>query len=193
MVGEERARRIIENELGLTVALNDDNSKAGMYDLRIGASGTPEVAIECVGAVDSILTETWNIGPAEGPLNLPLAGDWTVVISRSARIKSIRKCIASLLQDLEVRRIRNLQVDHRLKRVDMLLFNELESLGIEWAYCYTLEGSGEVHFTMPGGGGVVDDTGSSVPGWLSDFLRALVAQMCLKGSTDLELRVAMCS
>jgi hypothetical protein len=171
MAGEELARRIIESELGRSVALNDDNSKAGMYDLRIGAPERPEIAIECVGAVDSILTETWNIGPAKGPLNLPIAGDWTVVIRRGARVKSIRQRIASLLQELHVRGIYNLHVHHWLKRVDMPLFNELDSLGIEWIYCYSLEGTGKVHFTMPGGGGAVDETGSSVPGWISDFLR----------------------
>jgi hypothetical protein len=142
-----------------------------MYDLRIGSPEMPEIAIECVGAVDSTLTETWNIGPAKGPLNLPIAGDWTVVLGRNARVKSIRQRIAFLLQELQVRGIDNLHVDHRLKRVDMPLFDELESLGIEWAYCYSLEGTGKVHFTMSGRGGAVDDTGSSVPGWISDFLR----------------------
>lgn len=172
MAGEEWARRIIESKLGRRVALNDDNSKAGMYDLRIGAPERPEIAIECVGAVDSTLTETWNIGPAKGPLNLPIAGDWTVVIGQGARVKSIRQRIASILQDLEVRGTDKLHVDYRLKRVDMPLFNELESLGVEWAYCYRPEGTGRVHFTMSGTGGAVDDTGSSVPGWISDFLSA---------------------
>jgi hypothetical protein len=30
----------------------------------------PEVAVECVGAVDKTYTETWNIGPAKGPLQV---------------------------------------------------------------------------------------------------------------------------
>jgi hypothetical protein len=172
MAGEEWARRIIEHELGRSVALNDDNSKAGMYDLRVGASDTPEIAIECVGAVDSILTETWNIGPAKGPLNLPLAGDWTVTISRGARVKVIQQEIGALLQELEMRGLYNVRVDHWLKRREKWLFDELEALGIEWASCYRLEGTGKVHLTMPGTGGAVDETGSAVPGWISDFLRA---------------------
>lgn len=172
MAGEEWARRIIEHELGRIVALNDDNSKAGMYDLRIGAPDTPEIAIECVGAVDSILTETWNMGPAKGPINLPIAGDWTVTISRGARVKVIKQGIGSLLQDLEMRGLYNVRADHWLKRGEKWLFNELEALGIEWASCYRLEGTGKVHLTLPGTGGAVDETGSAVPGWISDFLRA---------------------
>jgi hypothetical protein len=171
MAGEEWARRIIENELGRSVALNDDNSKAGMYDLRIGESDTPEIAIECVGAVDSILTETWNVGPAKGPLDLPIAGDWTVVISRGARVKVIQQSIAALLHELELRGLYNVHVDYWLKRREMWLFDALEALGIEWAYCNRFEGTGKVHLTMSGTGGAVDETGSAVPGWISDFLR----------------------
>jgi hypothetical protein len=172
MAGEEWARRIIENELRRSVAHNDDNSKAGMYDLRIGASDTPEIAIECVGAVDSILTETWNVGPARGPLNLRIAGDWTVTISRGARIKVILQGIGSLLQELEMRGLYNVRVDHWLKRREMWLFDALEALGIEWASCYQLEGTGKVHLTMSGTGGAVDETGSAVPDWISGFLSA---------------------
>ena len=172
MAGEEWARRIIENELGRSVALNDDNSKAGMYDLRIGSSDTPEIAIECVGAVDSTLTETWNIGPAMGPLYRPLAGDWTVTISRGARIKAIKQEIGSVLQALEMRGLYNVRVDYFLKRRDVWLFDALEALGIEWASCYRLAGTGKVHLTMPGTGGAVDAAGSALPGWISDFLRA---------------------
>ena len=159
MAGEEWARRIIENELGRSVALNDDNSKAGMYDLRIGASDTQEIAIECVGAVDSILTETWNIGPAKGSLYYPLAGDWNVTISRGARFKVIKRKLGSLLQEREMRGLYNVRADHWLKWSDVWLFDELEALGIEWASCYRQEGTGKVYLTMPGTGGAVDETG----------------------------------
>ena len=143
-----------------------------MYDLRIGASDTPEIAIECVGAVNSILTETWNIGPAKGPLDLPIAGDWTVTISRDARVKAIQQEIGSLLQELEMRELYDVRADHWLKWREKWLFDELEALGIEWASCYRLEGTGKVHLTLPGTGGAVDENGSAVPGWISDFLRA---------------------
>ncbi len=76
MAGEEEwARRIVEKELRRSVVVNDDNSRPGMYDLRIGPAYAPELAVECVGAVDATRTETWNVGPSKGPLELALRGD----------------------------------------------------------------------------------------------------------------------
>src|ERR1700687_3868211 len=97
MAGEEWARRIVQNALGCVVHINDDNSIPGMYDLRIGSPNAPEVAIECVGAVDPTYTETWNVGPAKGPLTLPVAGDWIVEIAPTARVKVVKQSLAQLL------------------------------------------------------------------------------------------------
>jgi hypothetical protein len=55
---EPWAQQIIEKELNRPVVVHDDGSQASMYDLRIGAVEAPEVAIECVGAVDPDRTET---------------------------------------------------------------------------------------------------------------------------------------
>jgi hypothetical protein len=46
MAGEEWARRILEKELKQNVAVNDDGSMPGMYDLRIGPADAPELAVE---------------------------------------------------------------------------------------------------------------------------------------------------
>ena len=171
MAGEEWARRIIQKELGQTVSINDDGSTPGMYDLRIGPPDMPDVAIECVGAVDSTRVETWNIGPARGPLSLGVQGNWIVEIAATARVKTILQNLQRLLQELESRGVHDLNVDHWFRRSDALLFDKCESLGITHAFCYQMEGSGEVHLTMPGTGGVVDQHGSGVPRWLGEFLR----------------------
>jgi hypothetical protein len=65
MASEEWARRIVQKALNRAVHLHDDNSQPSMYDLRIGPADAPEVAIECVGAVNRTYTETWNVGPAK--------------------------------------------------------------------------------------------------------------------------------
>ncbi len=70
MTVEQWAQQIIEKELNCPVVIHDDGSQPGMYDLRIGSAEAPDVAIECVGAVDSVFTETWNVGPGRGPLRL---------------------------------------------------------------------------------------------------------------------------
>lgn len=107
-----------------------------MYDLRIGPPDRPEFAIECIGAVDPIFTETWNIGPARGPLSLPIEGDWNVEIATTARVNTIRKKLQRLLQKLERRGIHNIDVDYRLEWADATLFNEFESLKVTHASCY---------------------------------------------------------
>lgn len=171
MPGEEWARRIVQAELGRPVHLNDDGRSPSQYDLRIGSVDAPEVAIEVVGAVDKLFTETWNIGPAEGPLHLPIEGDWILEITTECRVKKLRDAAESLLQELELRGIENVQVEHRLHWTDEPLFNQLNDVGIRWARCYRSPGSGTVHLTMPGIGGAVDNAGAALPTWLGEFLR----------------------
>jgi hypothetical protein len=171
MSGEEWAQRIVEKELGCTVYINDDGSAPGMYDLRVGPKDAPELAIECIGAVDEAFAETWNIGPARGPLHLSLTGDWNVSITAMARIKAIKQRIEPLLRILESHGIDNLYVDYLLKRIDRAMFDEFESLGITHASCYRRQGTGEVHLMMLGTGGIVNSQGSAVPAWIGEFLR----------------------
>lgn len=171
MAGEEWARRIVEKEVGRTVVINDDGSAPSMYDLRVGPPDAPEVAIECIGAVDPIYTETWNIGPAKGPLKLSLEGDWNLTIAPTASLKAIKQRTEPLLQELESQGTQNLHVDYWLKRDDETLFEEFESLGITGASCYRTPGTGEVHLGLPGIGGIVDDRGDALPGWMGEFLR----------------------
>jgi hypothetical protein len=160
----------VQKELGRTVVINDDGSAPRMYDLRIGPPDRPEFAIECIGAVDPIFTETWNIGPARGALSLPVEGDWNVEIAATARVNTIRKKLQRLLQKLERRGIHNIDVDYRLEWADATLFNEFESLKVTRASCYCRHGSGKVHLSMPGTGGAVDYEGNQIPKWLADFL-----------------------
>lgn len=171
MAGEEWARRIVQKELKRKVELNDDGSKPGMYDLRIGLSNEPEVAIECVGAVDQAFTETWNVGPAKGPLDVSVKGDWIITIKAGARVKVIKQRVEQLLQKLEARGIEELRVDYYLRWQDESLFDELTEFGITHASRYRVKGTGKVHLDMPGIGGAVDEQGNSVPEWISTFLR----------------------
>ncbi len=134
-----------------------------MYDLRIGAAEAPDVAIECVGAVDAVGTETWNVGPGRGPLHLTVKGDWMITIARDAHIRTVRQRIEPILRDLEVRDVRRLSVGHLFNWHDSRLLHELESLGIQHASCISMPGTGRVHITMEGSGGVVDSAGSALP------------------------------
>jgi hypothetical protein len=148
MAGENWARQIVEKELNVPTVINDDGSVPSMYDLRIGPAHAPQVAIECFQSVDEAFTETWNVGPARGPLHLSLKNNWIVEVSSKARIKKFKQHIEPILQDLENRQIYNLLVDHNLKWQDAILFGKLASLDVTHAVCYELPGTGKVEIWL---------------------------------------------
>jgi hypothetical protein len=171
MAGENWARQIVEKALNLPTVINDDGSAPSMYDLRIGLPHAPQIAIECFRSVDEASMETWNTGPARGPLHLSLQNNWIVEVSTKARIKKFKLHIEPILQELENRGIYNLLVDHHLKWQDATLFGKLASLDVTHAVCYELPGTGKVELGLPGIGGAVDEQGRAVPDWISDLLR----------------------
>src|SRR4029077_3960843 len=171
MAGENWARQIVEKELKAPTVINDDGSAPSMYDLRIGPAHAPQFAIECFRSVDDAFTETWNVGPARGPLHLALKNNWIVEVSTKARIKKFKQHIEPILQELENRGIYNLLVDYRLQWQDSTLFEKLSLLDVTHAICYELPGIGKVELTLPGIGGAVDEQGRAVPDWISDLLR----------------------
>jgi hypothetical protein len=168
---ERWAQQIIEKVLNRPVAIHDDGSQPSMYDLRIGVVVAPDVAIECVGAVDAVGTETWNVGPGRGPLRVAVNGDWLVTLAREAHICTIRQRIGPILRDLEQRGDRRVSAGYLFKRHDYQLLQELEPLGIQSASCFRMPGTGRVHLTIEGSGGVVDSAGSALPQWIGEFLR----------------------
>lgn len=171
---EECARRILERQLRRPVVLNDDGRKPGMYDLRVGNADTPDIAIECVGAVDHVRTETWNIGPAKGPISLNLAGDWHVVLKPHARVKEIRRRLEVVLRNCEAAAINSFTpVNWSLKHHHPDIFGALAALHIESIACFREgNGTGKAYLCITGVGGAVDTRGLAIPGWIAEFLRA---------------------
>jgi hypothetical protein len=169
---EEGARRILQRELQTHVVLNDDGRSDALYDLRVGDPQTPSIAVECTAALDPVRTETWNVGPARGPLSLNLSRDWHVVLKPNARVRRIRHNLERILQECERAGIDTFTpVDFHLKRAHPPLFQELDSLKIESVSAFREPGTGSVFLGMTGTGGAVDPTGSAVPAWVGDFLR----------------------
>jgi hypothetical protein len=169
---ERRAQVILQRAMQREIVIHDDGSQPGMYDLRVGSASAPEVAIECTGAVDPIRTETWNVGPARGPLECALSGDWSVELRPHARVRPILTRIEALLQEFEELKLIGFHpVDHRLRRRNESLFRELDDLEIDSVSCFQVDGSGKVHLDMSGIGGAVDRLGRGVPAWIGEFLR----------------------
>ena len=170
MTVERWVQQILEKELNCPVVVHDDGSQPSMYDLRVGAVEAPDVAIECVGAVDSVFTETWNVGPGRGSFSLAVKGDWRIGIAREAHIGTIRRRIEPILQKLEEREVSDVRVGHFLKGDDSGLLEELESLDIQHVWCFRMPGTGRVHMLIEGVGGGVDSAGSAIPQWIEEFL-----------------------
>jgi hypothetical protein len=169
---EERARRVLEKVLGRSVTWHDDGRLPGRYDLRVGSADAPEIAIECVGAVDPQRTETWNIGPARRPETLDLHSDWSVVLQPSADVKAVRKEIERILQRCEsIALLGFTPVDWWLRRQRPELYAALSALRIESIHCLRIAGAGRLDLAMTGIGGAVDEEGSALPSWVSEFLR----------------------
>ena len=144
-----------------------------MYDLRVGPEASPDIAIEVTGAVDRKFAQTWNSGPAKGPKQWPLVGDWAVQLEIRADLKAIDEQLPFVLQRLESQNFEGgLPVDHLLRRHDRATWDLLNGLGIDFVTCFRSSGSGEVTFAMAGQGGVIDSSGASLPGWVTAWLRA---------------------
>jgi hypothetical protein len=170
---EECARRILQRELERPVVLHDDGRRPAMYDLRVGDVDAPEIAIECVGAVDSVRAETWNVGPAKGPLRFDLKRDWRVVLLPDAPVNKIESKLERVLQECERDGITAFTpVNWWLQHQHPQIFAALDALRIDSIAGFGEAGTGRVHLGMTGTGGAVDPYGSAVPGWIEDFLSA---------------------
>jgi len=170
---EEHARRVLTRELNRPVVRHDDGSAPGLYDLRVGTATQPDIAIECVGAVDPVRVETWNIGPARGPFSSALRGDWVVTLKPHAKVRPIRDQIEGALRSCEAAALGDFApVDWRLKKEHPEVYLALSGLEVASVSCFRQQGTGEIHLGMTGIGGWVDHSGTAVPGWLSEFLSA---------------------
>jgi len=174
MTVESWARSIVANELGAEVVVHDDGSESGMYDLRIGPENSPEYAIECVGAVDPVGIETWNIGPANGPIKVNSSGDWLVTIGRCTNIKLLKRQIANVIEQCECLGLTKFTpVDEQLKRINKELFGTLDKLGITSFHMYREAGSGNAHLGMDGGGGTLSQNSDDLVEWVGMFLSSV--------------------
>ena len=167
---EEWARRIISVALSREVELHDDGSQPSMYDLRIGPADSPERAIEVVGAVDPVWTETWNVGPARELWQLGLRGDWMVSVDPGANFRQMKKALPDLLRQVEDDGLAAVPRNDVLRRHRRDVYDAMANLGVDYMSMYRADGSGSVTFTMAGAGGAVDNEGLALSRWVEDFL-----------------------
>src|SRR5215213_3053071 len=98
-------------------------------------------------------------------------GQPTPSISRNARISKLLQRLGTILRDLEERDNLRVNVLRPLGGQDDSLIEELEDLGVQYASCLSMPGSGHLRWTMEGNGGVIDSEGSALPQWIEEWLR----------------------
>ncbi len=168
---EQYAQQVISRVLKREVFINDDGSKDGMYDLRVGEPDNPEIAIECVRVINPTFAATWNAGPAKNPLLLGVKGDWVVTITDKANIKRIKNNLQMLIESFENRQRYCLRTDSRMKIADEAFYNYLIGLGVVSAICIKPHGTGRVYLEMNGGSGAIaQDQPNTVSTWVGKYL-----------------------
>lgn len=194
---EEVAALVIGRELACAVEIHDDGSSPSMYDLRIGPLDEPLVAIECVGAVDPVRTETWNVGFASGePLRLNVRGDWGVSVRPDIRLKTIRAHVEAVVSQMEELGIENMHADYYLTRDTPDLAEICDGAGILGVTRVREVGSGEAYLWMEGIGGAVNTSGTGVAEWVEEFLSApeqvdVLEKLRRSGAPEREVFIAM--
>ncbi|MFS1424630.1 hypothetical protein [Shewanella sp. 10N.286.48.B5] len=169
---EDLAKHIVEQELNLKVSVHDDGSENGMYDLRIGTNENISYAIECVGAVDRIAIETWNIGPAKGPIKVKSHGNWAISVKNTANINFLKSQIAEIIRICEELSLTDFTpVDWELREFNAELFKLVSAVKITSFHRYETKGSGDVHITLDGGGGPINQSGDELVDWIELFLK----------------------
>lgn len=169
---EARAQRLIAATLGRTVHLHDDGSANSMYDLRIGPSDRPQVAIEVIGAVNPDYTRTWNTGAARGPITTTGRAEWLIFLADGTVVERLRRRIGGLVRRMEAagwQETDGSNVLNQFKHDE--LTQDLLSEGVLAVYCTDSDGSGIVQFGQRGDGGAPDHAGATLVPWISAFLR----------------------
>ena len=164
------ARLVIERHLSRAVQRNDDGSRDSMYDLRVGAPGSAEFAIECVQNTCPEAMLVWKKGPARGPLQLKTVGNWVVELSASCRVDRLRAKLGPLLATLHSAGCLHWDIGSAEERAIFSTTKDLAELGVTGVLCDNPDGNGRVYLSMARPGGMVDPTGADLADWVTKFL-----------------------
>ncbi len=174
--GEEQwVAAVIGATLGLEVEQYDDGSQPGMHDLNIkGPDGA--AAVEVTAAADSDSIQLWKLvnGKDERWIVPALAGGWMLFLEPTARAKLLLKELPAFLGELESQGVRTIGRQRRREEAAGSVEARARQLGIVSGSQSGTEYPGSIYFSVQRSpeltGGMVDETGAAVPGWVRDFL-----------------------
>jgi hypothetical protein len=162
----------MEGALGVAVTAHDDNSRPGMYDLRIDYPDRDPGAVEVTAAADPAALELWRIiNAGEQWVEDGLVGGWAVGIDRHADARRLRRELPMLLKELEARgwqRLERRYPPHRLE----LYARELGVVRVWRSPTTSVPGSIYVTIHLPNEqtGGFISDSTDAVASWIGLFL-----------------------
>lgn len=162
--------------LGLKVEQHDDGSRPGMHDLNILAADGTLGAVEVTAAADPDSIQLWKlVNSRDERWTVPyLQGGWMLQLEPTARAKRLLNDLPAFLRELEARGIAEIPRQRRRDEGPESVEGRARALGIVSGNQSTTDFPGSIYLTIERSpertGGLVDSTGSAVPGWVRDFL-----------------------
>lgn len=166
----------IATTLGLRVEQHDDGSRPGMHDLDILSADGTLAAVEVTAAADPDSIQLWKLvnGRNERWTVPNLRGGWILNLEPTARAKRLLKDLPAFLEELEEQEITEVPRQRRRHLGPESVAGRARVLGIISGNQSSTDFPGSIYLTIEQSpertGGVVDSTGSAVPGWVRDFL-----------------------
>jgi len=166
----------ITTTLGLRVEQYDNGLQPGMHDLNIIFVDGSLAAVEVTAAADPDSIELWKLvnGRGERRTVKDLQGGWMLTLEPTARAKRLRTELPAFLGELESQGVTEIPSQRRRLEVPESIEGRARDLGIVRGNQSGTNFAGSIYFTIEQpcdrAGGVVDSTGSAVPGWVRDFL-----------------------
>lgn len=175
--GEEKVvAATIAATLGLRVEQHDDGSRPGMHDLNVVTADGGPAAVEVTAAADPDSIQLWKLvnGQDERWTVPNLQGGWMLHLEPTARARRLLKELPAFLEELEGKGITEIPSQRHRHEVTESIEGRARVLGIVTGIQSGTEFPGSIYLTIERSpertGGVVDSTGSAVPGWVRDFL-----------------------
>jgi len=180
--GEEKvAAATIVKTLSLTVEQHDDGSQPGMHDLSIVTADGSLAAVEVTAAADPDSIQLWKLVNRRDERDVrwtvpELQGGWMLHLEPTARANRLLKELPALLGELEDQEVTEIPPQRKRQEAPESVEGRARALGIVSGNQSGTDFPGSIYLTIEQPrertGGVVDSTGSAVPGWVRSFLLA---------------------
>lgn len=175
--GEEKVvAATITTTRGLRVEQHDGGEQPGMHDLNIMTADGSQAAVEVTAAADPDSIQLWKLvnGGDERWIVPDLRGGWLLHLDPTARARRLLKELPAFLGELEGQGSTEIPSQRRRQEAPESMEGRARALGIVSGNQSDTYFPGSIYFTIEQPrertGGVVDSTGSAVPGWVRDFL-----------------------